>query len=138
MLTKAHHTSKGFRNNYIESVTKSLREVLRWQISRIRSHLPPKPTVPTPTVSADLEFIHDNSLAGSGMVPAVTWIGHATQLVQASGLNVLTDPVFSTRVSPVRFAGPSRAQPPAKTSEMCAANLRRARQPSRAKVSTSR
>ena len=33
-------------------------------------------------------------------------------LVQASGLNVLTDPVFSERVSPVQFIGPRRAQPP--------------------------
>ena len=33
-------------------------------------------------------------------------------LVQADGLNVLTDPVFSNRASPVQFAGPKRAQPP--------------------------
>jgi N-acyl-phosphatidylethanolamine-hydrolysing phospholipase D len=46
------------------------------------------------------------------MQPAVTWVGHATALVQASGLNVLTDPVFSDRASPVQFAGPKRAQPP--------------------------
>ena len=52
-----------------------------------------------------------NAAAGTAMQPAVTWIGHATMLVQASGLNVLTDPVFSARVSPVQFAGPSRAQP---------------------------
>ena len=32
-------------------------------------------------------------------------------LVQAGGLNVLTDPVFSERASPVQFAGPQRAQP---------------------------
>jgi N-acyl-phosphatidylethanolamine-hydrolysing phospholipase D len=46
------------------------------------------------------------------MIPAITWIGHATSLVQASGLNVLTDPIFSRRASPVRFAGPARAHPP--------------------------
>ena len=39
------------------------------------------------------------------MIPATTWIGHASTLVQANGLNVLTDPVFSQRVSPVSFAG---------------------------------
>src|SRR4051812_26335427 len=33
-------------------------------------------------------------------------------LVQASGLNILTDPVFSERASPFQFAGPKRAQPP--------------------------
>jgi N-acyl-phosphatidylethanolamine-hydrolysing phospholipase D len=112
MPTKSHHTAAGFRNNYIDSVTKSLGEVLRWQWQRIRDHLPPKPSLPIPEAAADLDFIRRNAAAGSAMSPAVTWIGHATMLVQASGLNVLTDPVFSARVSPVQFAGPSRAQPP--------------------------
>jgi N-acyl-phosphatidylethanolamine-hydrolysing phospholipase D len=112
MPTKSHHTATGFRNNYIDSVTKSLGDVLRWQWQRIRDRLPPKPTLPTPQTTADLDFIRRNAAAGTAMQPAVTWIGHATMLVQASGLNVLTDPVFSARVSPVQFAGPSRAQPP--------------------------
>jgi N-acyl-phosphatidylethanolamine-hydrolysing phospholipase D len=46
------------------------------------------------------------------MIPAATWIGHATTLMQAGGLNILTDPIFSQRASPVRFAGPERVQPP--------------------------
>ena len=46
------------------------------------------------------------------MQPAITWIGHATMLVQANGLNVLTDPIFSERASPVQSFGPKRAQPP--------------------------
>lgn len=33
-------------------------------------------------------------------------------LAQLGGLNLLTDPIFSTRASPVPFAGPRRAQPP--------------------------
>jgi N-acyl-phosphatidylethanolamine-hydrolysing phospholipase D len=112
MPTKAHHTANGFRNNYIGSVTKSLGDFLRWQLHRSRHHLPPKPRLPTPQVTADLDFLRRNALAGTEMSPAATWIGHATVLVQASGLNVLTDPVFSRRASPVSFAGPSRAQPP--------------------------
>jgi N-acyl-phosphatidylethanolamine-hydrolysing phospholipase D len=112
MPTKSHHTATGFRNNYIDSVTKSLGDVLRWQWQRIRDRLPPKPTLPTPQATAELDFIRRNAAAGTAMQPAVSWIGHATMLVQASGLNVLTDPVFSARVSPVQFAGPSRAQPP--------------------------
>jgi N-acyl-phosphatidylethanolamine-hydrolysing phospholipase D len=111
-MPKLHHTPKGFRNNYIESVTKSLGEVLRWQVERIRNHLPPKPQLPTPTVSADLAFIRRNAAAGEAMIPAVTWIGHATMLVQAGGLNVLTDPIFSRRASPVQFLGPARVQEP--------------------------
>ena len=107
-----HHTTDGFRNNYIDSVTKSLGDLLRWQWQRIRDHLPPEPTLPTPRVDADLGFIRRNALAGAHMDPAVTWIGHATMLVQASGLNVLTDPIFSLRASPLQFAGPKRVQAP--------------------------
>jgi L-ascorbate metabolism protein UlaG (beta-lactamase superfamily) len=39
-------------------------------------------------------------------------VGHATLLIQAAGLNLLTDPVWSDRASPVRFAGPRRVTPP--------------------------
>lgn len=42
----------------------------------------------------------------------VTFVGHATVLIQQDGLNVLTDPVWSERASPVSFAGPRRMRPP--------------------------
>jgi L-ascorbate metabolism protein UlaG (beta-lactamase superfamily) len=42
----------------------------------------------------------------------VTFIGHSSFLLRLPGLNVLTDPVFSKRCSPVRFAGPSRVRAP--------------------------
>ena len=42
----------------------------------------------------------------------VTWIGHATVLVQTSGLNILTDPVWSERTSPFSFVGPKRVRAP--------------------------
>lgn len=106
-----HHTASGFRNNYVASVTRSLGEVLRWQVARLRQGLPKPPTLPTPEQSADLAFLHRNAQPAD-MVPAVTWIGHATALVQSSGLNVLTDPIFSQRASPFSFAGPARHYAP--------------------------
>jgi N-acyl-phosphatidylethanolamine-hydrolysing phospholipase D len=106
-----HHTPNGFRNNYVVSVTKTLGEVLRWQFARLRDRLPPPPTLLTPVQPPDLAFVTRNARP-HGMVPAVTWIGHATALVQASGLNVLTDPIFSKRASPVPFLGPARAHAP--------------------------
>ena len=42
----------------------------------------------------------------------VTFINHATLLVQMDGVNVLTDPIWSKRCSPVPFAGPKRHRPP--------------------------
>jgi N-acyl-phosphatidylethanolamine-hydrolysing phospholipase D len=43
----------------------------------------------------------------------ITWIGHTSFLIQIAGLNVLIDPVWSDRASPVQFAGPRRWVPPA-------------------------
>ena len=47
-----------------------------------------------------------------GEAMRVTWIGHATTLVQTQGLNILIDPVWSHRDSPVPFAGPRRVRAP--------------------------
>lgn len=45
----------------------------------------------------------------------VTYINHATLLIQHRGLNILTDPVWSQRVSPLAFIGPKRHHPPGLT-----------------------
>ena len=42
----------------------------------------------------------------------VTFVNHATVLVQMDGVNILADPIWSERCSPVSFAGPKRAVPP--------------------------
>lgn len=47
-----------------------------------------------------------------GNAMRVTMIGHASLLIQTAGLNILTDPVWSKRSSPVSFAGPKRVNPP--------------------------
>jgi L-ascorbate metabolism protein UlaG (beta-lactamase superfamily) len=41
-----------------------------------------------------------------------TLIGHASFLIQVVGLNILVDPVYSDRASPVSFAGPKRRNVP--------------------------
>jgi N-acyl-phosphatidylethanolamine-hydrolysing phospholipase D len=43
---------------------------------------------------------------------AITWIGHATLLVQLDGLGVLTDPQWSDRAGPTSWLGPRRLAPP--------------------------
>jgi L-ascorbate metabolism protein UlaG (beta-lactamase superfamily) len=43
---------------------------------------------------------------------AITFINHATFLIQTGGIAILTDPVWSKRVSPVAWAGPRRARNP--------------------------
>jgi L-ascorbate metabolism protein UlaG (beta-lactamase superfamily) len=43
---------------------------------------------------------------------ALTYINHVTFLIQLPGLNVLTDPVYGERASPVQWAGPRRVHAP--------------------------
>lgn len=42
----------------------------------------------------------------------VTWLGHASLLVQFDGVTILTDPVFSQRASPIKIMGPKRYREP--------------------------
>jgi N-acyl-phosphatidylethanolamine-hydrolysing phospholipase D len=111
--SRAHHTPDGFKNNYIAAADKSIGQLLRWRWEALRDGLPRPAQAPTPRVAPDLAEIHANARLGANLMqPAVTWIGHASMLVQASGLNVLTDPAFSERASPLSFLGPQRAQAP--------------------------
>lgn len=110
--SKPHHRPGGFQNRHLEFQPKSLGDLVRWQWDSWSKGLPLPPTTATPVVAPDLDFLRRNAAAGDAMQPAITWIGHATMLAQFGGLNVLTDPVFSERASPLPFIGPRRAQPP--------------------------
>ena len=52
-----------------------------------------------------LERIDNNKIS-------LTFVGHSTFLLQFSSLNILTDPIWSDRASPVSFLGPKRAKKP--------------------------
>ncbi len=43
----------------------------------------------------------------------ITFVNHATVLIQVDGVNILTDPIWSARASPLSFVGPERYRPPA-------------------------
>jgi len=47
-----------------------------------------------------------------GSALKITMIGHASLLIQTRGLNLLIDPVWSKRASPLSFAGPRRVTAP--------------------------
>lgn len=109
---RKHHRPDGFQNNYKSFRGKRWHELLRWRWEAWRNGHPKPATTPIPIVPPDLSFIQANAVAGLAMQPAVTWIGHITVLAQIGGLNILTDPVFSERCSPVQWAGPRRHTPP--------------------------
>lgn len=77
--------------------------LVRWQLSRDRGSwrewVDAEPGPPPP-----------RRVGGSKL--RVTFVNHATTLVQLDGVNMLTDPIYSKRASPVSWAGPRRRRPP--------------------------
>lgn len=90
-----------FSNTYIGPIEKSFAD-LRKAFDAERP-----PVLSFPLAKNDPAFLRAN-----GLERTVTWIGHCTFLLQLGGLNILTDPHFTSRASPVPFAGPKRTTPP--------------------------
>ena len=53
-----------------------------------------------------------NSARVDGEIINITHINHSTLLIQTQGINIITDPIYSYRCSPVQWAGPSRVVNP--------------------------
>jgi L-ascorbate metabolism protein UlaG (beta-lactamase superfamily) len=81
----------------------SLAKLLRWRFMEKRATWPA--TFPSPYEDKPPERLHRDGMR-------VTLIGHASFLIQLAGINMLVDPVYSERASPVSFAGPRRVNPP--------------------------
>lgn len=101
---RPHHTPTGFQNLQPEKDPKGWLDVLKWKMNSEKAD---NTGVGVPQVEADLSLIQ-RPLRNQAL-----WIGHSTVLVQAEGLSVLADPIFSERASPFSFIGPKRHQPPA-------------------------
>jgi L-ascorbate metabolism protein UlaG (beta-lactamase superfamily) len=101
--TSDHFDGRRFFNLTGTSAGRSLADVLRWQFTAKRKPWPAwvENTV-APALPGELE-------AGE---LAISFINHITFLLQYRGLNLLTDPVFSLRASPVQWLGPKRRHHP--------------------------
>ncbi len=119
MNSGSHHRKDGgFRNPWPGAQPHGLSGVLKWALTR-RQH--PEPAIPHQQpdefATGDHWSVHRDGQAGGFVSPrsdalTVTWVGHSTFLIQCGGVNVLTDPIWSARASPVSFAGPRRSAPP--------------------------
>jgi L-ascorbate metabolism protein UlaG (beta-lactamase superfamily) len=105
---KPHHTATGFRNNYPHPPIGQ--GFWKWQWQRLRDGVPKHPEggYNFPLAKPDAAFLRENRSQ-----PTLTWIGHATLLLQLGGVNILTDPHLTERASPLSFYGPKRWMPPA-------------------------
>lgn len=82
---------------------RSVFELMRWRLTRRGAEWPdwaPSPFADNPPRTVD------------GRDLRISYIGHASLLLQTGRCNVLIDPVWSERVSPFAFAGPKRVNDP--------------------------
>lgn len=99
-----HFDGRRFFNPDHPSTDKTAADLMRWRRSKTeRGAWPSQPPV---AVRAD---VPPARVAGG---IRATMVGHASVLIQVAGLNILTDPVWSPRASPLAFAGPRRFTPP--------------------------
>lgn len=100
----AHFDGTRFINNdgYEE---KGTGELLKWMFTR-------KPGPWNELSEADIEYGPKPAMSVKDSSQVFTYVNHSTFLIQTDGLNILTDPVWSKRVSPFSFAGPKRMRPP--------------------------
>ncbi len=100
---KKHHTDNGYVNNTPQG-SPSITDMLEFGWENMTSDAK---TIEYPIAVNDPKFLQNNTSK-----PTITWIGHATFLIQMDGVNILTDPHFSERASPVSWAGPKRYTSP--------------------------
>ncbi|MCG8310296.1 MAG: MBL fold metallo-hydrolase [Cytophagales bacterium] len=81
---------------------KGLKDIIRWAASRKRESWK--------ELSVISQGKPPDSIFNDGI--KITFVNHSTFLIQMAGVNILTDPIWSQRTSPVRFAGPKRVRPP--------------------------
>jgi L-ascorbate metabolism protein UlaG (beta-lactamase superfamily) len=84
---------------------KSLGDVLRWQFGRDRQRQAWPEWAPSPHADTPPARV-------AGDRVRLSFVGHASWLIQTAGLNILIDPVWSARASPFGFAGPKRVNDP--------------------------
>ncbi|MBM3606910.1 MAG: MBL fold metallo-hydrolase [Alphaproteobacteria bacterium] len=82
---------------------KSRSDLLKWRMESNRAQWPAD--YPSP-------FRDKPPARVSGAALRVSYVGHASFLLQTHDLNILIDPVWSQRASPVQWAGPPRVNPP--------------------------
>lgn len=98
-----HFDGERFFNPSGALADKTFRDMMRWQFNRKvgpwRDWVDSRPGA-KPEASVE---------AGN---MRVTFVNHATILVQMDGVNILTDPIWSQRASPLSWVGPRRVRDP--------------------------
>jgi len=86
---------------------RSRRDLLRWFADRRWRGTKAKWPVWAPSLYTDRPPVRVE-----GSTWRISYVGHASFLIQTAGINILLDPVWSKRASPLRFIGPKRVNAP--------------------------
>jgi L-ascorbate metabolism protein UlaG (beta-lactamase superfamily) len=111
---KPHHTAEGFVNTVPDAVQAGKGSFLAMMQRRWRGDFEPKqePAGGYEAFAAAWSTPVDRELIGRRHAePLVTWLGHATMLLQVGGLNILVDPQFSSHAGPWSVFGARRRVP---------------------------
>jgi N-acyl-phosphatidylethanolamine-hydrolysing phospholipase D len=107
---RPHHApAGGFQNPWLGAIPGRFGAFLKWILIERRERLRAPVAGPDAFPRATPGFASPR--AGRDEL-TVTWVGHASFLLQIGGLNLLTDPMWSRRASPVQWAGPQRFTAP--------------------------
>jgi L-ascorbate metabolism protein UlaG (beta-lactamase superfamily) len=98
-----HFDGRTFHNRG-EYHKKDLMDLARFLLAREGRYEWPDHVPVTPNTTLP-ERVHGKDLQA-------TFINHATVLLQTNGLNIITDPIYSERVSPLSWIGPKRVHAP--------------------------
>jgi N-acyl-phosphatidylethanolamine-hydrolysing phospholipase D len=109
-LPPHHRPGGGFQNPWPDGTPRRIRDLLKWLVVERLTKW--RPAAPDPSVFPRRSPSFVTPRAGRDDL-TLTWVGHATFLIQVGGINVLTDPMWSARSSPVQWLGPRRIVPPA-------------------------
>jgi N-acyl-phosphatidylethanolamine-hydrolysing phospholipase D len=108
--TSHHRPGGGFQNPWPDAELSNFRDFLRWRVKDRRNHQltpsPPRDSLPRQKPA----IVTPRAPHG---YRSLTWVGHATTLLQLGPVNVLTDPMWSDRASPLQWIGPRRLMSPA-------------------------
>jgi N-acyl-phosphatidylethanolamine-hydrolysing phospholipase D len=104
-----HRPGGGYRNPWVSQAVPGFGSLLKWML--VHRTTRPRPKDPDPSVFPRVRPAFVSPRAPASQL-TLTWVGHASLLIQLGGRNILTDPMWSERASPVRFAGPRRWVPP--------------------------
>lgn len=103
--TERTHTNAPFDGerftNYEGRPERSFFDIWKWRLSSDKTKWPD-------WIESEPQKVPNERESGL----SVTFINHSTFLIQINGVNILTDPFYSYRASPLTWAGPKRVRNP--------------------------